>query len=157
MEGDPNATIASQVLTWRPMADAQAVAKQVPTALVLAVIHRESGGDPDAFNVEAKVNDASFGLMQILLQTSRKLGFQGVPRMLFEPAVNIELGTRYLRDLLRKRGDVYLALIEYNGGPVAVTLYLKGWRLGPAVHYANVVNRLYLYYQQRLQMGGGQP
>ncbi len=155
MEGDPNASIASQVLTWRAMADTQAVRYSVPTALVLAVIHRESGGDPDAFNVEAKVQDASFGLMQILLQTSRRLGFQDVPRMLFDPGTNIELGTRYLRDLLRKRGDVYLALIEYNGGPGAVTLYLKGWKYGPAVHYANVVNRLYLYYQQRLQLWGG--
>jgi soluble lytic murein transglycosylase-like protein len=148
---DPSPTSASRVLPYAAYAESLGSRYHVPPALVLAVIHMESGGDPDAFRVEPAVRDASFGLMQVLLGTARGKGFAQAPRYLFDPPVSIELGTRYLAEGIAETGSPYLALIKYNGGSGAVRAYRLGWRLGPAVHYANLVyNTLRPYFERRL-------
>jgi soluble lytic murein transglycosylase-like protein len=64
--------------------------------------------------------DASFGLMQLLVRTARLLGLTGVKENLFDPATNINLGTKYLANLISKytaQGKpLDNALSEYNGG-----------------------------------------
>jgi len=148
---DPHEPTATRVLTFRLLAENFGSRYHVDPALVLAVIHMESGGDPDAYRAEPSVHDASFGLMQLLAGTARGMGFTGPVKALFDPPTNIELGVRDLAGGIHDYGDPWLALIDYNGGPGAVRWYRLGWKLGPAVHYANVVWALFAYYQRRLK------
>jgi soluble lytic murein transglycosylase-like protein len=64
--------------------------------------------------------DASFGLMQMLARTARLFGFTGPKENLFDPATNVDLGTRYLSNLITKYQKLgkplQNALSEYNGG-----------------------------------------
>lgn len=92
-------------------------AQAVPVPLIKAIIAAESAFNPNARRAEVGINDASSGLMQILLSTARGLGFTGTPDELFDPGVNITIGTRLLAQLLRQTGgDQDAAASAYNGG-----------------------------------------
>ena len=147
---DPHAAVAARVLNYTRFAEMASGRYIVPVPTILAVVHQESGGDPEAFRVEPSVADASFGLMQVLLGTARGLGFTGPPRMLFDPSTSIQLGTQDLAGGIKDYGSEWLALIDYNGGPGAVWRYRHGLKFGAAVHYANVVWALRGYYAQKL-------
>jgi soluble lytic murein transglycosylase-like protein len=86
--------------------------------LIHSVIRAESAGNPRA--VSAK---GAGGLMQLMPGTARTLDVQDV----FDPAQNVEAGTRYLRDLLERYKDdpnsLALALAAYNAGPEKVEAY----------------------------------
>lgn len=101
----------------------------VPVALIKAIIGAESGFDPRAYRPESprpslppspdfpNGGDASIGLMQLLVRTARALGFAGTIEDLYQPRVNIGLGTRLLKQNLdRAGGDVPNAVSAYNGG-----------------------------------------
>lgn len=85
----------------------------VPVDLLLAVAATESAWDPDA-----RSHANAHGIMQIQWPgTARHLGVTRVAE-LYNPCLNIELGTRYLRELLdASDGDVQRALAAYNYGP----------------------------------------
>ena len=119
----------------------------VPAALVCAVIHQESGGDPDAFPEHPERDGASFGLMQLLLPTARSVGFIGPARSLFVPLVNVTYGILYLARLYQQYRSWRLTLVAYNGGPRAAWLdqHLMPW--APAGHYADVVTALWARYE----------
>jgi soluble lytic murein transglycosylase-like protein len=146
---DPHAPIAARIDQVRAVLVAAAGRHTLAPALLYAVIHEESGGDPDAYRVECPLGDASFGLMQLLLGTARGLGYQGPPRMLFDAGVNLELGAQYLARLFRQHHDQQLVLLEYNGGPRAVAAWAAGRRAGPAVAYMKTVLALEAYYDRR--------
>jgi soluble lytic murein transglycosylase len=46
------------------------------------------------------------------------------PERLYDPALNIRLGTAYLAEQLRRFGRVEYALAAYNAGPVRVARWL---------------------------------
>jgi soluble lytic murein transglycosylase-like protein len=143
--------VAARVEAWT-VSIAQAPPPQpVPVALVRAVIHEESGGDPDAFPEHPERDGASFGLMQLLLPTARAVGYSGKARLLFEPHTNVALGIRYLAGLKKEHGTWHLALIAYNGGPKAAWLAAHHLPCGPAGHYADTVLALWGRYELRLQ------
>lgn len=71
--------------------------------LIFATIMIESGGNTYAVRYEPQINDASYGLGQILFGTSVGLEYEGNPQGLFDPEVNIELIGRYHR----RNMDVY--------------------------------------------------
>lgn len=97
----------------------------VPASLIKAVIAAESGFKPDAVRVESDpksdwpagvTSDASRGLMQLLCWRARELGYQGSCDGLFEPHVNIMLGTRLLSLNYARTGAWPNAISAYNGG-----------------------------------------
>lgn len=90
---------------------------QVPPAWIEAVILTESSGNPEAHRAEPQINDASYGLMQLLYATARGLGFTGQPEELYDPDTNIHFGTKLLADLKRRYGtDVRRIYSAYNSG-----------------------------------------
>ena len=86
---------------------------QVPVDLLLAVASVES-----AMNANARSNRNAHGIMQIQWPgTARHLGVKRLSE-LYNPCLNIELGARYLRELLDgSNGDVERARAAYNYGP----------------------------------------
>jgi soluble lytic murein transglycosylase-like protein len=108
-------SVASKaVLRWKELIpEAQAFAKKktgvdVPTELVLAVIHAESGGDPKA---ESACH--AYGLMQLMKLTALGLGITNRA----DPKANIRGGTLYLAKMLKMFGNTSFAVAAYNAGP----------------------------------------
>lgn len=84
----------------------------VDQELIRAMIQVESGWTTDAVS-----NKGAQGLMQLMPRTAAMLGVDDP----FDPAQNIEGGTRYISDLTDKyRGDIEKALAAYNAGPARV-------------------------------------
>jgi len=84
---------------------------------IAAVIQTESSGNPNAYLAEPKLNDASYGLMQLLGTTAQALGYQGDVNGLYDPDTNISLGTKLLAQLHAKYGDNAAAVYSaYNSG-----------------------------------------
>ncbi len=92
--------------------------------LVLSLMRQESWFNPDA----TSVSDAR-GLMQLLPSTAgRMIRENGLPIVqpadLFDPDVNVELGSVYLKNLLAMfNGNEFQAVAAYNAGEHAV----MGW------------------------------
>ena len=83
----------------------------IPEALLHRVIQRESDYRADARN------GPYWGLMQILPQTARTMGFQGEPRDLLDPRVNLRYAGRYLRGAwIVADGDMDRAVQLYARG-----------------------------------------
>lgn len=87
----------------------------VDPVLIYSIMHRES-----AFKKLAVSYKGARGLMQLMPATAARFGVRNI----FDPAQNIEAGTRYMRWLLNRfNGDVGLALAGYNAGEGAVDKY----------------------------------
>jgi hypothetical protein len=73
------------------------------------------------FNPRAVSSVGAIGLTQVMPATARYY-VKGITREgLYDPTTNLRIGFRYLRGLVRQyHGDVNLALLVYNRGPVAV-------------------------------------
>ena len=97
-------------------------------ALVFAVIHAES-----RFNANAVSRAGASGLMQIMESTAywiaARIGLEDFDyeSQIFDPIINIHLGTYYLSMLIRLFGDTEVALAAYNAGRGNVS----GWLNNP--------------------------
>jgi hypothetical protein len=90
-------------------------AYEVDSALIRAIIMAESSNNPRALS-----RRGAQGLMQLMPTTAKSLGVNDA----FDPAMNIDGGVRYFRQLLdRFNGDVKLALAAYNAGSRYVRKY----------------------------------
>lgn len=88
-----------------------------PLSVVKAIIGAESGYNPNAYRAEPHISDASRGLMQVLFRTAQGVGFKGSASDLFDPETNINVGVKFLSDLIKSRGgDVWAAVSAYNNG-----------------------------------------
>ena len=76
------------------------------------------------FDARAKSSANAYGLMQLLIPTARSVAKKYnasttaiFAETLFNPQLNIELGTAYIRDQYDKFGRVEFVAIAYNAGP----------------------------------------
>jgi soluble lytic murein transglycosylase-like protein len=95
---------------YDPIIESASDRNGVPARLVKALIQVES-----AFQPRARSNKGAMGLMQLMPETAR----QYRARNPYDPAANIEAGTRHLRSLL-DQFELPLALAAYNAGEAAV-------------------------------------
>ena len=93
------------------LVSANAAAYSVDPGLVRSIVEAESGFDPRAISPAG-----ARGLMQLMPETARSLGVVDA----YDPGENLRGGTRYLRGLLDRFGDVRLAVAAYNAGPAAI-------------------------------------
>lgn len=108
----------------------------VSTSLIKAVIHAESGYNPNAVS-----HKGASGLMQLMPGTAKSLKVSNS----FDPKDNVEGGVKYLRFLLDTfRGDVSLALAAYNAGLSKVA---KFGGIPPYAETRTYVNRVLSYMQ----------
>lgn len=114
----------------------------VSSSLVKAVIHAESGYNPNAVS-----SKGAGGLMQLMPGTAKSLKVADR----FNPKDNVEGGVKYLRFLLDTfRGDVSLAVAAYNAGLNKVAKY---GGIPPYAETRTYVNRV-LTYMQSYQSSG---
>jgi soluble lytic murein transglycosylase len=113
----------------RPYAEdvsAAAEREQIPEELVYAVMRKESGYKPNVVSHADAV-----GLLQLIVPTGRanaaEIGIKPLERtMLFEPAINVRVGTHYLAKLVAHyKGQAVLAVAAYNAGEHKVDEWLK--------------------------------
>jgi soluble lytic murein transglycosylase len=103
---------------FREMVAAEARERGLDPFLAAAVIRQESSFKPRALS-----RAGAMGLMQVMPSTGSGLaegeGIRGWDReLLFNPEINVHLGTRFLAAELRRwDGDRTLAFIAYNAGP----------------------------------------
>ena len=69
------------------------------------------------FQVRAHSRAGAIGLAQVQLETAKYYDAGITLDGLYDPATNVRIGLRFLRDLLNKYGDVEMALLAYNWGP----------------------------------------
>ncbi|HTH37804.1 MAG TPA: lytic transglycosylase domain-containing protein, partial [Pyrinomonadaceae bacterium] len=104
-------------IAWEQVA-AWSKSRNLDMYQVAGLIRQES-----VFNPRAKSPANAYGLMQLILPTARsvarKYGSTAAISVeaLFQPALNIELGTAYMRDQLDKYGRIEYMAVAYNAGP----------------------------------------
>ncbi len=117
----------------------EATRHRLEPALVMAVIHVESSGRPQAVSpVGAR------GLMQIMPPTGKELADRnGIPwegpDTLLDPIVNVKLGVAYLRKLTDRYQDVTTALAAYNWGPGRIDRRLRAGKSLPKIYPERVM------------------
>ncbi|MFN8179482.1 MAG: transglycosylase SLT domain-containing protein [bacterium] len=138
-----------------------AEANNLDPFFVLAVMREESWFDPEAVS-----GAGARGLLQIMPATGYDLagraGLHGFAvRDLFDPATNVRLGARYLRELLDAfDGEPALALAAYNAGKdnairwrtgqrgaLDVDRYVAGITYGETAGYVQKVIRTWTIYR----------
>ena len=101
---------------------------EVDKNLIYAIIKAESN-----FNQQAVSNKEAKGLMQLMPQTAediaKKLDIEvtkeEISKKLSEPEFNINLGTKYISNLLAKYSNIELALTAYNAGSGNVDTWVE--------------------------------
>jgi soluble lytic murein transglycosylase len=100
--------------------------------LLLAVARQES-----AFNARAVSSANARGLLQILPKTGRR--FRRAVN-LFDPESNIDVGSRYLYELLSQlNGNIYMALAAYNAGPERVSTWTTRYQVSEPVLFIDLI------------------
>ncbi len=128
----PAPPVVVPVLSALELADAAADKYGLPRPLVRSVMAAESG-----FQLQALSPKGAIGLMQLMPGTAGDLGVDP-----YDPAQNVDAGTRYLRDLLtRYDGLLRHALAAYNAGPAAVDKYNGIPPYAETIHYVAKIER----------------
>jgi soluble lytic murein transglycosylase-like protein len=130
----------------QPLIHAAATRHGVDPALVKAVIAAESG-----FNAQALSPKGAVGLMQVIPDTGARFGVvadakRTVEQKLYDPAINIPTGVRYLSQLSRMFPErIDLVLAAYNAGEGAVQRYRN--QIPPYPETQNYVKTVLQFYQ----------
>ena len=134
---------------YEPLVRQAAAEFSLDPALLKAVMAAESGFNPMAVSPRGAI-----GLMQITPETAHRYGVQGddkktLMEKLTDPKINIRLGARYLRDLMKMfPNEQHLALASYNAGEGSVQKYRNTVPPYPETHnYVHLVNQFYRLYK----------
>ena len=112
-----SASLAAYSDPWGESIREAAERHDVPEPWIRAVIEVESSWNPTAYRFEPRINDASYGLMQLLYGTAQDLGYSGAASGLFDPDTNIDLGAKLLGRLRQQNGDDFARVYSaYNSG-----------------------------------------
>jgi soluble lytic murein transglycosylase-like protein len=137
------------VAKFGPLIERNSKLNGLDPALVKAVIAVESAFEPDAESTRG-----ALGLMQLTPDTGARYGVvadksRSVRQKLLDPAINLSIGTRYLRDLLALfTNDLGLALAAYNAGEQAVRRYQLSIPPFPETQeYVKLVRQFYALYR----------
>jgi soluble lytic murein transglycosylase-like protein len=93
-----------------------ALKEGIDPALAFPLVRLES-----QFKEGAKSPVGAIGLTQLMFRTARGYVPNATRDQLYGRELNLSIGFRYLRDLIREHGNVQLALLVYNRGPGAVS------------------------------------
>ncbi len=100
--------------------------ERTETAIVLSIIRQES-----SFASHAVSSAGARGLMQIMPATAREMARKkrkafSVQKLNSNPDFNVELGSSYFAELLKRfNGSYILAIAAYNAGPTNVNRWLR--------------------------------
>ncbi|MCE2952823.1 transglycosylase SLT domain-containing protein [Gemmatimonas sp.] len=115
-----------------------AIAAGIEPELGFRLVRVESVFDP-----KAESPAGALGLTQLMPSTARVFEPNVTREQLLTADVNLRIGFRYLRGLIREyKGDLKLALLVYNRGPVAVGRALAMGK-SPANGYETIVTKGY--------------
>lgn len=115
-----------------------AVTAGIEPDLGFRLVRVESEFRPDAVS-----SAGAIGLTQLMLGTAQYFEPAVTRASLQDPDVNLRIGFRYLRALIREyKGDLKLALLVYNRGPVAVQAAIS-MGVSPTNGYEHVMLRGY--------------
>jgi len=107
----------------------------VDPRFIHAVIKQES-----RYNPKAVSGVGAQGLMQMMPASAKRFGLKNP----FDPAANVEAGTKYLKFLLKRfNGDVSLALAGYNAGEGSVDKYKGVPPYGETQNYVKKIEATY--------------
>jgi soluble lytic murein transglycosylase-like protein len=138
----------------------KAIEFEIDPNLVMAFVLKESSGHSNAIRYEAdfyhrytgpmnfsedeeKGRATSYGLMQIMGEVARELGFKGEFKELFDPTLNLSYALKHLKRFINKyktQGLDY-AIASYNAGSPRFT------EAGKGVKFVNqeYVDKIHLY------------
>ena len=118
---------------------------KIDPLLILAVIKHESKGNPRARGAYTSgIASGALGLMQIKYESAREaarsVGIRiNSPEDLFNPEINLMVGTAYLLRLIAKYQNLQHALIAYNIGFGALDEKLKSGGTLPMRYYGAIM------------------
>lgn len=127
---------------------------KIDPLLILAVIKHESRGNPNAKGAYISGTESgALGLMQIKYESALEVaGSVGVkinsPEDLFNPEINLMVGTAYLLRLVAKYKNLQHALIAYNVGFGTLDDKLKKGATLPKRYYNKVMQEYNLLTQK---------
>lgn len=144
----PKSSLSNRANKYLPVIVKEAEKRQLPTELVLAIMHEESH-----FNPKAKSHVPAYGLMQIVPTTAghdvNKV-YRGKDKPmrendLYDPAVNIETGSaylkilqsRYLKGIKDPQSATYSIIAAYNTGSGNVAKAFGERRVSKAIKKIN--------------------
>ena len=114
--------------TYNEIVEKYAKEYNIQEDFILAVIKAESN-----FDNKIKSHKGAIGLMQIMedtaIEIASKEGLQidesNVKEKLLNPDININIGTKYLQELIEKYDNIELALTAYNAGTGNVNKWIE--------------------------------
>jgi len=112
-------------LKWWSVIREEGKRNSIDPYLIAGLIRQETVFDPQA---RSRAN--ALGLMQLLPSTGRavakRTSIGGISNAdLFNPSINIQLGTTYLRQLIGRFGRFEYVAAAYNGGPTRVSRWIR--------------------------------
>ena len=112
-------SVINRVTNWKDLIDQDSAKYSVAPAIIAGFMAQESGGNP---NVQSPAPANAIGLMQIITSTgymwgNKYLGRSVSAQELFEPEINIELGTAGIADYMKQTGNnIVKVAAYYNSG-----------------------------------------